>query len=102
MLAELFTDGAAPPPFDFSQLLAFREKRYYPDKTLSAISDRTIRDMVASMIALEPAKRFSASQYLDKYRGVVFPEIFYTFLWPYAYSFAAQRPLLSADCKIQK
>ncbi|VDO98985.1 unnamed protein product [Soboliphyme baturini] len=99
VLLELFSDGT--PPFDFSQLLAYRERRYYPDKVINTIKCAALRELVQSMIQLEVSQRLTAEQYLDKYRLSVFPEIFYSFLWPYLKSFV-EIPILSDDDKAKK
>lgn len=41
MICELFTEGT--PPFDFSQLLAYRNGEYSPWKVLEKIDDNYIR-----------------------------------------------------------
>ena len=41
MICELFTEGT--PPFDFSQLLAYRNGEYSPWKVLEKIDDSYIR-----------------------------------------------------------
>lgn len=35
------------------------------------------------MLSLDPASRLSCADYLDRYRGLAFPDIFYTFLHPF-------------------
>ena len=41
------------------------------------------KEMVASMISLDPSKRRSAAEYLKEQLGKGFPSCFYTFLLPY-------------------
>ncbi|XP_039265322.2 phosphoinositide 3-kinase regulatory subunit 4-like [Styela clava] len=94
VIAELFTDGT--PPFDFSQLLAFRQKKYYPTACLAKIDDPHIKSLVEHMIQRDPRKRFTAEQYLTKWKGKAFPVEFYSHLKKYLGRFC-EPPLLSAD-----
>ncbi|XP_066254532.1 phosphoinositide 3-kinase regulatory subunit 4 [Euwallacea similis] len=86
-------------PFDYSQLLAYRSGKYSPQKHLDRLEDLNLRNLIASMIDREPAKRLSAEDYLDLYRGTLFPQYFYTFLQSYMLIFSSN-PILSADEKI--
>jgi len=96
-LAELFTDGQ--PPFDFSQLLAYRANEYSPDKVLDKIEDGDLRQMVAHMLQKDPAQRHSVEEYLRQARGKAFPEYFYSFLQSYMQMFS-RAPHMSSDQKI--
>ncbi|KAJ3044348.1 Serine/threonine-protein kinase, partial [Rhizophlyctis rosea] len=80
-IAELFLEGT--PLFSFSQLLRYRSGEYDPSVELEKIEDRGIKDLVKHMIQIDPSARFTADQYLSKWRGTAFPEYFYTFLHPY-------------------
>lgn len=93
-IAELFTDGT--PPFDLSQLLAFREGKYHPTSCLDKIEDPHIKSLVEHMIQRDPDKRYTAEQYLSKWKGKAFPIEFYSHLKKYLGQFC-EPPLLSAD-----
>ncbi|CAN8102358.1 unnamed protein product [Discula destructiva] len=81
VIAELFLEA---PIFTLSQLYSYRKGEYSPDISyLSRIPDKDVRELVASMIQLDPQKRYSAEQYLQFWRGKAFPDYFYTFLHQY-------------------
>ncbi|XP_015367758.1 PREDICTED: phosphoinositide 3-kinase regulatory subunit 4 [Diuraphis noxia] len=99
-LAEMFTDGR--PPFDLSQLLAYRNGEYDPNIHVDTIDDEEIRDLIKSMIKLNPADRCSAELYLDEEKNKIFPDYFYSFLQPYLQMFSATNPIISPDEKIDR
>lgn len=78
VIAELFLEGQ--PPFELSQLLAYRRGQYDPSQHLEKIPDYGIRKMILHMIQLEPESRLSAESYLQEYADVVFPSYFSPFL----------------------
>ncbi|KAK4155031.1 hypothetical protein C8A00DRAFT_32210 [Chaetomidium leptoderma] len=81
VIAELFLET---PIFSLSQLYSYRKGEYDPAIShLSKIPDKDLREMIAQMIQLDPQKRYSAEQYLDFWKGKVFPEYFYSFLHQY-------------------
>jgi phosphoinositide-3-kinase regulatory subunit 4 len=81
VIAELFLEA---PIFSLSQLYMYRRGEYDPSIShLSRIPDKDLREMIAHMIQLDPQKRYSAEQYLDFWKGKVFPEYFYSFLHQY-------------------
>lgn len=81
VIAEIFLEG---PIFSLSQIFKYRSGEYSPEHThLNKIEDPEVRDMILSMIQLDPEKRYSAEQYLSIYRVTVFPEYFYSFLHQY-------------------
>ncbi|KAL2111613.1 hypothetical protein VUR80DRAFT_9745 [Thermomyces stellatus] len=81
VIAQLFLETEF---FTLSQLYKYRRGEYDPTITaLSVIPDRDVREMIAHMIQLDPEKRYSAEQYLEFWRGKVFPEYFYSFLHQY-------------------
>lgn len=86
-LAELFTEGSCP--FDFSQLLQYRNNEYDPSKVLEKIEDSNIKKLVQSMIQKDPSARLTACEYLDLQRDKAFPEYFYSFLFDYMRAFAS-------------
>uniref|UniRef100_A0A1B6KTS4 non-specific serine/threonine protein kinase n=1 Tax=Graphocephala atropunctata TaxID=36148 RepID=A0A1B6KTS4_9HEMI len=99
-LIELFTDGQ--PPFDFSQLLAYRSGEFMVDKQIEKIEDMGVRALVCTMVQREAGRRRSAEDYLTQERGKLFPEYFYTFLQSYMLIFSSSTPILSPDEKIER
>ncbi|KAJ3026711.1 Serine/threonine-protein kinase, partial [Rhizophlyctis rosea] len=83
-IAELFMEGT--PLFSFSQLLRYRSGEYDPTLELEKIEDKHVKDLIKHMIQIDPANRFTAEQYLAKWRGTAFPEYFYSFLHRYVAS----------------
>ena len=94
VIAELFTEGSAL--FDLSQLLAYRDGKFYPDDGLAKIDDPEIRSLVKHMIQLNPGDRYTAEQYLTHWKSRAFPKYFYTYLKYYFGKFC-EPPLLSPD-----
>ncbi|OTB08147.1 hypothetical protein M426DRAFT_317250 [Hypoxylon sp. CI-4A] len=81
VIAELFLET---PIFSLSQMIKYRRGEYDPVIShLSRIPDQGLREMLSSMIQLDPEKRYSAEQYLDFYKTKIFPEYFYSFLHQY-------------------
>lgn len=81
VIAEMFLES---PILNLSQLFKYRRGEYDPVIShLSRIPDQGLREMLSSMIHLDPEKRYSAEQYLSFYKGKVFPEYFYSFLHQY-------------------
>ncbi|KAI0014395.1 ARM repeat-containing protein [Xylariaceae sp. FL0662B] len=82
VIAELFLET---PIFSLSQMFKYRGSGEYDPviSHLSRIPDQGLREMLSSMIQLDPQKRYSAEQYLDFYKAKVFPEYFYSFLHQY-------------------
>jgi phosphoinositide-3-kinase regulatory subunit 4 len=81
VIAQMFLESEI---FSLAQLYKYRRGEYDPVIThLSVISDRDVRDMIAHMIQLDPEKRYSAEQYLEFWKGKVFPSYFYNFLHQY-------------------
>lgn len=99
-LAELFADGQ--PPFDFSQLLAYRGGEYSVEKYLTKFEDENVRNLIGSMLSKDPSSRLSAEQYLEEYKGKLFPDYFYNFLLSYNIIFSNTIPILSADEKLER
>lgn len=97
VITELFTEGT--PPFDLSQLLAYRNGEYSPWKVLEKIDDASIRDLIRHMIKKEPGHRLSAEEYMIQQRGKAFPEYFFSFLKLYLQRFATP-PIMPPDDRI--
>lgn len=101
-LLELFNEGH--PPFDFSELLAYRNEESVSRnvlKHLEKVEDLGMRELLRSMIKKDPSERLSAELYLAEQKGIVFPEYFYSFLQSYMLIFSAV-PIVSADEKIAR
>ncbi|KAI0965172.1 hypothetical protein F4678DRAFT_343310 [Xylaria arbuscula] len=81
VIAEVFLET---PIFSLSQMFKYRRDEYDPVIShLSRIPDQGLREMLTSMIQRDPEKRYSAEQYLQFYKGKIFPEYFYSFLHQY-------------------
>ncbi|KAI0478925.1 hypothetical protein GGR56DRAFT_664896 [Xylariaceae sp. FL0804] len=81
VIAELFLET---PIFSLSQMFKYRRGEYDPVIShLSRIPDQGLREMLSSMVQRDPERRYSAEQYLEFYKGKVFPEYFYNFLHQY-------------------
>ncbi|PVI03612.1 ARM repeat-containing protein [Periconia macrospinosa] len=84
VIAELFIES---PIFSLSQIFRYRQGEYDPTHShLSKIQDKDVRDLIAHMIQLDPNSRMSAEDYLEHWRGKVFPHYFYGFLQQYMHS----------------
>jgi phosphoinositide-3-kinase regulatory subunit 4 len=78
VLAELFTEV---PTFTLSQLFRYRKGEYDPTlQLLSKVDDENIRNLITSMLRLDPGERWHAQDYLDEYKGKAFPLYFYNHL----------------------
>lgn len=88
VIAEIFLEGR--PIFTLSQLYKYRKGEFEPD--LSAIQDEKLCDLINSMIQLDPKKRLNARDYLETYKGSIFPTNFYSFIYEYFKSFNEEIP----------
>lgn len=79
VIAELYLDGE--PTFTLSQLFKYMKNEYSPD--FSGISDDYIREIVKSLIQLNPNDRPSLESLLLNYRDKCFPSFFYDFLYDF-------------------
>lgn len=82
-IAEIYLEGT--PIFTLSQLYRYKRGEFIPD--LTVIDDVHIRELVESMISLDPKHRQSTKECLEKFRRTAFPENFYTFIHEYFKSF---------------
>lgn len=98
VLAELFTDGT--PLFDLASLLAYRESRFDPQRTLAKIQQAELRELITTMIALDPASRPSAAALLQQSRNTIFPEYFASVLHPFLQPLAQRVAPPSPDLKV--
>ncbi|GIZ41871.1 hypothetical protein CKM354_000516000 [Cercospora kikuchii] len=75
VLAELFTESST---FTLTQMYRYKRGEYDPTVSLlSKIDDDQVRAMITSMIKLDPSDRWHADDYLEEYKGRVFPLYFY-------------------------
>ncbi|ODV69597.1 ARM repeat-containing protein [Hyphopichia burtonii NRRL Y-1933] len=81
VIGELYSDGE--PTFTLSQLFKYIKNEYSPD--LSGIHDTDIKEMVKSLISLNPNERPSVESLLTKSKGKCFPDFFYDFLYDFMY-----------------
>ncbi|KAI8618435.1 hypothetical protein BC830DRAFT_1108985 [Chytriomyces sp. MP71] len=88
-LAELFLEGT--PIFSLSQLLRYRRGEYDPSVVLDKIDNVHVREMLKSMIHIDPSKRKSADSYLNEYRDILFPYSYTTFLHSFVHSLSITR-----------
>jgi phosphoinositide-3-kinase, regulatory subunit 4 len=81
VIAELFLEA---PTFNLSQLYKYKKGEYNPTIShFDRIADTDVRDLVSHMIQVDPQMRYSAEEYLNFWKGKVFPEYFYNFLHQY-------------------
>ncbi|KAF2645544.1 phosphoinositide 3-kinase regulatory subunit 4 [Massarina eburnea CBS 473.64] len=84
VIAELFLES---PIFSLSQLFRYRQGEYDPAHShISKIQDKDVRELIIHMIQVDPNSRMSAEDYLEHWRGKVFPHYFYGFLQQYMHS----------------
>lgn len=102
-LLELWTEGTGTAPFEFSQLLTYRNgENELVMKHLKAIEDENLRSLLTSMLSINPKERKSAEIYLDMERGRLFPEYFYSFLQGYIPIVFSSVPIVPSDDKIAR
>ncbi|CAR23695.1 ubiquitin-binding serine/threonine protein kinase VPS15 [Lachancea thermotolerans CBS 6340] len=81
-IAEILSEGYSV--FNLSQLFRYRNGEYNPSEFLDKnVTDPLFKELIMSMICLDPQKRSSVREILAKYRGSLFPEILYTFYYEY-------------------
>lgn len=79
---ELFTEGR--PLFNLAQLFKYKNGGNDALETIrSEIKEPALQSLILDMIAIDPTNRLSARTLLSKYRGVLFPESFYSFVYEY-------------------
>ncbi|KAL3234941.1 Serine/threonine-protein kinase VPS15 [Nakaseomyces bracarensis] len=83
-IAELFTEER--PIFSLSQLFKYKNGSNSLDDILQQLNLKKIpilSELLCDMLAIDPQQRLPASELLQKYRGTLFPDYFYTFLYDY-------------------
>lgn len=83
VIAELFLGGESI--FSLSELLAYRKAEYDPEIKMADLKDPDVRELVRSMISLDPNVRRRPEEYLKDYDGRCFPPYFMSFLHPFAW-----------------
>lgn len=100
-LLELWAEGTGTAPFEFSQLLLYRNGgNDLINRHLNSIEDENLRNLLSSMLSVNPKERKSAEIYLDMERGRLFPEYFYSFLQSYIPITFSSVPIVPNDDKI--
>jgi len=85
VIGELFTEGSSP--FTLSQMFNYKFGEYSVEPYLRGIEDEKIRDLVRSMIQLNPRDRLTFEEYLNNCQSnKTFPTSFYMFLHPFLLS----------------
>ncbi|CUS23872.1 LAQU0S12e01926g1_1 [Lachancea quebecensis] len=81
-IAEILSEGYSI--FNLSQLFRYKNGEYDPSEFLDKYVENPLyKELIMSMICLDPRKRSSVREILAKYRGSLFPEILYTFYYEY-------------------
>lgn len=100
-LLELWAEGTGTGFFEFSQLLLYRNGgNDLVNRHLNSIEDENLRNLLTSMLSVNPKERKSAEIYLDMERGRLFPEYFYSFLQSYIPITFSSVPIVPNDDKI--
>eukprot|EP00002_Diphylleia_rotans_P021597 TRINITY_DN4200_c0_g1_i1.p1 TRINITY_DN4200_c0_g1~~TRINITY_DN4200_c0_g1_i1.p1 ORF type:complete len:1490 (+),score=267.46 TRINITY_DN4200_c0_g1_i1:48-4517(+) len=94
VIAELFMDGQ--PVFELSQLLSYRKSEYDVKSVLTRIQDDGIRELVTSMLSLDPKNRKTARDYIYENMDSCFPSHF-----PSVHEYIAGMMHISPDGRIR-
>lgn len=97
VIAETFLEGEAL--FSLEQLLSYKAGNYDPSSTIEKIAHPLARELVKDMIRLDPLERSSASEYLKKYEGKLFPQSFEYLYEMFAVALGTEKA--SADEKVK-
>ena len=97
VIAELF-GKTVTPTFSYAEMLRYRKERAaFPlEAKLQEIAEPEVREMVRSMLSLDPSMRLSAADYLESRTPSIFPAYFSEFL----HQFMAKLLRTSHDEKI--
>lgn len=77
VIAELYNDGE--PTFTLSDLYKYKKGELEPN--ITGIPDSHVRQLVKNLISIDPSNRSLAHDLLYEYRGTLFPEYFYEYLY---------------------
>ncbi|KAG5419725.1 VPS15 [Candida metapsilosis] len=91
VIAEMWCDGE--PVFTLSQLFKYMKNEYEPD--FSNIQNPHIVKLIWKLLKVNPSERTSARELLQEFRGVCFPEFFYTFLYEFMENINHQEKFIS-------
>ncbi|KAG0668135.1 Serine/threonine-protein kinase [Maudiozyma exigua] len=82
-IAELFSEGI--PIFNLSQLFKYKNGEYDVNEYLedNFTGNEELKSLILDMVQLDPSRRLSAVQLLEKYRDILFPDYFYNFTYDY-------------------
>lgn len=83
IISEILTDGLTT--FTLSQIFKYKKNEYKPD--LLRIDDSNIKKIILNLLLIDPNERKSASQILNEYKSVCFPEFFYGSFYEFIYNF---------------
>lgn len=88
-IAELFSEGI--PIFNLSQLFKYKANEHNVTEYFNEHfkDDTGLKNLIMDMIDLDPSKRLSAKEILEKYRDKFFPSYFYNFTYDYFRSLAS-------------
>lgn len=89
-IAEIYAEGR--PLFNLSQLFKYKNEEYDVTGFLEEeIEDEALRNLICDMVHRNPKKRLSCKKVLEKYRGSIFPEHFYTYTYEFFRTMATMR-----------
>ena len=97
VIAEIFLDGQ--PLFDRPKLQDYKRKLYNPEELLDTIEFVEVKNLIMSMINLEPTERKSAKEYLKIMMEKIIPTSFLSFMY-YFMGMMVHPMLTSSDKKI--
>lgn len=96
VIGQLFLDVRAL--FTFEQLLAYRNgSTTHLDESLNRIKNDHLRKLLFHMLNVDPTKRFSSDEYIDKWTPNLFPYFFEPL-----HKIASQMIIMSCDERIEK
>lgn len=94
VLAEIFLNGHAL--FDLAKLQSYKKHLYSPENVLSSIECPQIKQLILSMISLDPIERRTAREYLIAVTEQIMPSAFTHFLY-YFMAIAVHPGVSSSD-----
>jgi len=94
VIADIYLEGREAL-FDHAGVLSYKDGVYDPSSILNTISDVNAREIINTLIHIDPQSRSSARQILEKYTGSFFPSYFRSL-----YSFFSQ--VITPKCRTPK